>query len=155
MLMLISLAFALRHKHNISTRSKHEQCSFFLCLCYAYVMLMSWVFSLAYASVCAYAYACAYALVKTSLYRKQVRIRFLRPRICQTIQENKEEFTYDWSALHTRYILSNNRKNKCERLVGPGQIFFKNGQIFKGADVLPQGRTIHDKSHSNAHRNAR
>ena len=30
-------------------------------------MLMSWVFSLAYASVCAYAYACAYALVKTSL----------------------------------------------------------------------------------------
>ena len=31
-------------------------------------MLMSWVFSLAYASVCAYAYACAYALVKTSLY---------------------------------------------------------------------------------------
>ena len=28
-------------------------------------MLMSWVFSLAYASVCAY--ACAYALVKTSL----------------------------------------------------------------------------------------
>ena len=33
----------------------------------AYVMLMSWVFSLAYASVCAYAYACAYALVKTSL----------------------------------------------------------------------------------------
>ena len=31
------------------------------------LMLMSWVFSLAYASVCAYAYACAYALVKTSL----------------------------------------------------------------------------------------
>jgi len=28
---------------------------------------MSWVFSLAYASVCAYAYAYAYALVKTSL----------------------------------------------------------------------------------------
>ena len=33
------------------------------------LMLMSWVFSLAYASVCAYAYACAYALVKTSLNR--------------------------------------------------------------------------------------
>jgi len=29
--------------------------------------LMSWVFSLAYASACAYAYACAYALVKISL----------------------------------------------------------------------------------------
>ena len=28
-------------------------------------------------------------------------------------------------------------------------------QIFKEADVLPQGRTIHDKSHSNAPRNAR
>ena len=33
-------------------------------------MLMSWVFSLAYASVCAYAYACVYALVKTSLYKR-------------------------------------------------------------------------------------
>ena len=33
--------------------------------------------------------------------------------------------------------------------------FRQNGQIFKGADVLPQGRTIHDKSHSNAPRNAR
>ena len=31
------------------------------------LMLMSWVFSLAYASVCAYAYVCAYAQVKTSL----------------------------------------------------------------------------------------
>jgi len=31
------------------------------------LMLMSRVFSFAYASVCAYAYACAYALVKTSL----------------------------------------------------------------------------------------
>jgi len=31
------------------------------------LMLMSWVFSLAYASVCPYAYAYAYALVKTSL----------------------------------------------------------------------------------------
>ena len=30
-------------------------------------MLMSWVFSLAYASVCAYAYTCTYALVKTSM----------------------------------------------------------------------------------------
>ena len=56
MLMLISLAFALRHKHK-----KNEQCSFLLCLCYGYVMLTSWVFSLAYASVC------AYPLVKTSL----------------------------------------------------------------------------------------
>ena len=63
MLMLISLAFALRHKHNISTtRTNNVRSSF------AYVMLnMSCVFSLAYASVCAYAYACAYALVKTSL----------------------------------------------------------------------------------------
>ena len=33
--------------------------------------------------------------------------------------------------------------------------FCQNGQIFKGADVLPLGRTIHDKSHSNAPRNAR
>ena len=64
MLMLISLAFALRHKHNISTRRTNNVRS----SC-AYVMLMSWVFSLAYASVCAYAYACAYALVKTSLIR--------------------------------------------------------------------------------------
>ena len=31
----------------------------------------------------------------------------------------------------------------------------QNGQIFKGADVLPQGKTSHDKSHSNAPRNAR
>ena len=61
--MLISLAFALRHKHNISTRRTNNvrsSCAY----AYAYVMLMSWVFSLAYVSVCAYAYACAYALVK-------------------------------------------------------------------------------------------
>ena len=62
MLMLISLAFALRHKHNIGTRRTNNVR--YSC---AYVVLMSWVFSLAYASVCAYAYACAYAPVKTSL----------------------------------------------------------------------------------------
>ena len=46
-----------------------------------------------------------------------MRIRFLRPRTCQTIQEKKKkQLSYDWSALHARYILSNNRKNKCERL---------------------------------------
>ena len=35
------------------------------------LMLMSWVFSLAYASVCVYGYACAYALMKSSLKRNQ------------------------------------------------------------------------------------
>ena len=34
-------------------------------------MLISWVFSLAYASVCVYGYACAYALMKSSLKRNQ------------------------------------------------------------------------------------
>ena len=38
----------------------------------AYVMLMLWVFSLAYASVCAYAYA--YVPVKTSLYVSAINI---------------------------------------------------------------------------------
>ena len=33
--------------------------------------------------------------------------------------------------------------------------FCQNGQIFKGADVLPQGRASHDKLHPNAPRNAR
>ena len=33
--------------------------------------------------------------------------------------------------------------------------FCQNRQLFKGAIVLPQGRTIHDKSHYNAPCNAR
>ena len=33
--------------------------------------------------------------------------------------------------------------------------FCQNGEIFKGADVLPQGRTSNDKSHSNAPHNTR
>ena len=48
-------------------------------------------------------------------------------------------------------------KTSANDLLDKGK-FCQNGQIFKGADVLPRGRTIpgtiHDKSHSNAPRNA-
>ena len=45
-------------------------------------------------------------------------------------------------------------KTSANDLLDKGK-FCQNGQIFKGADVLPQGRTSHDKSYSNAPRNAR
>ena len=42
-------------------------------------------------------------------------------------------------------------KTSANDLLDKGK-FCQNGQIFKGADVLPRGRTIHDKPHSNAPR---
>ena len=49
MLMLISLAFALRHKYNISITQAQEERTVFV-LFVPMLMLMSWVFSLACAS---------------------------------------------------------------------------------------------------------
>ena len=65
-------------------------------------MLMSWVFSLAYASVCAYAYACAYALVKTSLNTMKIEKLITQPSVLiQECSHKNLTFPVFWRVMVT------------------------------------------------------